>query len=201
MRLILTLLVLIFSACFGLITAARAAGNAAALPEGMAWFTHPDGTPCEGYCILGVTRATLTTPHILNALRSHPLTRDLPLERYPGAWRVTGPHFTVDLNALRGNPEFSVRFHSGSRPTAGSLISSNGAPDIRMILFSETNNTITVFQVFYFLDQHFTWDIYTDGELVPNSALDSMRIVDLTPLRRSNLIAFSGWRGFSYHKR
>ncbi|GAB4552882.1 MAG: hypothetical protein OHK0023_21310 [Anaerolineae bacterium] len=200
MRLMLISVVMLFGACFGLITAARAVGNLTTPSPHLAWFTHPNGAPCEDYCILGITRATLTTQNVLGALKAHPLTRDLPLERYPGAWRVTGPHFIVDLNALRGNPEFSVRFRGGSPPTAGSLIGSNGAPDIRLVLFSETNNTISVFHVFYFLDQHFTWDIYTDGQLLPTSAIASMRLVDLTPLRQSNLVAFSRWRGFSYRK-
>jgi hypothetical protein len=71
-------LVGIFAVIFsGGIGMAHVAGKGAPPPEFAAWFTHPDGTPCNRFCLFGIVVGGTHIDEAQRKLEAHPLTQGM----------------------------------------------------------------------------------------------------------------------------
>lgn len=124
---------ILFCVCFGLVSAARAAGASGPLPETMRWFTHPDGRVCEELCLLGITKDTLKAEYVLTAMRTHPATRNLPMKSDGIIYQLVAHDHRIELIRIGPGRDVGVLRLLSNSPgqglSLGWLIAFFGVPE------------------------------------------------------------------------
>ncbi|GAB4552887.1 MAG: hypothetical protein OHK0023_21320 [Anaerolineae bacterium] len=202
MRLVLTVVILLFGTCFALMTAARAAGTASEPSPDMVWFTDVNGKVCDQICLLGVTSEARNHAEITAIVHAHPLMQKADFESYETGIRAISSEALIQLLiAPLENPPGVIFFAQftdpESAPELGDVMARFGFPD-RVDVVSWTPY---LHVLMYYLEYDVVIDSFGRGSYSPHTRVNSITLTDLVRLRYNTSKDARIWRGFIYRAR